>query len=124
MNSWTDENGTHREDCKLLFFAGKYFLGENAYDPGSTPALGYRRGGTLFVCRSCGDVWGRILLSNSQGNKESFSEVCDVACEKHTDQWNIPGSFLSGHRNIAYLELLPPAALKREFEIHLKHLSE
>jgi hypothetical protein len=124
MKSWTDEAGTHHENCKLLFFAGKSFLGDSPYNPGAAIPLGYRRGGCLFVCRECGDVWGRILVSNSQGSKESFSEVCAVACVKHKDQWNIPGSFLSGSRNIAYLELLPPAALKREFEIHLKHLSE
>lgn len=44
-------------------------------------------------------------------------EVAVVACEKHPDDWEIPGSLLSGH-NAGYIELLSPRALKREFVVH------
>lgn len=117
---WIDGLGTAHERCKLLFFVREEFLGEGEYDPGEAAALGYRRGGTLYVCRDCGDIWGRIVVIDSKGKQRHFHEVAVVACEKHHDPYDIPGSLLSGYRNFGYMHFMPEAVLKREF---LKHIN-
>lgn len=122
MDSWTDEDGTAHEWCRILYFLGKDFIGEEFYDPGSHPDLGYRRGGTLYICRGCGDIWARLLVINSKDKQETFAEICDVACERHRDPWSLAGSLLSGYRNSALLPLLPLALLEREFRLHLREL--
>ncbi len=117
-----DSSSTAHECCSLLFFVGNSFLGESSIDPGDAPELGYRRGGVLFCCTTCGDLWARIVLVNANGKTAPFAEVSRVACEQHSDQWEVAGSILSGYRNEHYLKYLPEQALRREFEVHLRQM--
>lgn len=121
---WVDSDGTAHEKCKLLFFVGTEFLGEADYDPGAAPNLGYRRGGTAYFCAHCGEIWGRVVCSgiHQKPSEWWFQELAKVSCERHSDQWEVPGSFLGGYRNDGLLDYLPPAALRREFLIHMKDL--
>jgi hypothetical protein len=98
-------------------FLGKNLVGEFPYDPGQHPKLRYRRSGVAYCCPECGDVWARILLLNSDGRPQQF-EFQVVACERHKDQWEVPGSLLAAGEGI--LDLLPDQLVRREFELHLK----
>jgi len=60
-------------------------------------------------------------MSDSRGDQQAF-EVMGVSCEKHPDYWNVPGSLLAEHLEYL-LDSLPPEALVREFQIHMKELS-
>jgi|SRR3990172_8434599 len=116
---WTDAEETLHERCSLLFFAGNSFLGEVSFDPGSASELGYPRGGRAFFCPDCGEVWGRIVLRDSRG-QVYFQDIDRVACERHADQWEIPGSLLGGRLGDGFLAYLPPQALARELVVHLE----
>lgn len=118
---WIDAAGTAHERCRLLVYVGADFLGESPIDPGDCPELGYRRGGTAYFCSQCGEIWGRLVLVGLDGKIKWFDALDKVSCQRHSDQWNVPGSLLGGSRNEGYLNYLPPAALQREFLIHLKH---
>lgn len=120
MNTWIDDSGTLHEKCKLLFLVGNDLISEGDYDPGMAPELGYRRVGVVYICQHCGQPWGHAVVLDSKGVQMPF-EVDRVACEKHPDQHEIPGSLLSGYRNHGYLTLLSPRALKREFVVHHQH---
>lgn len=117
---WIDATGTVHERCQLLVYVGNEFLGQAEIDPGECPDLGYRRGGTLYVCRHCGEVWARLVLLDHTGALTSFDRVSEISCSKHPDQWNLPGSLLED-RNAGYLRFLPPAALQREFNLYMRH---
>jgi hypothetical protein len=111
-----DSDGTLHEWYKVMIFVGRDFLGEFSLDPGNQPELGYRRSGVAYYCPFCGEIWGRLIFTDSGGRQKSL-EAVTVSCEKHPDQWNIPGSLLAG-RLAALLPLLPEAAVRREFRIH------
>ena len=117
--SWVDSDGTLHERCKLLFYAEGKFLGEADFDPGDNPALDYRRGGVAFFCNYCGEVWGRMVLADSHGKVQIFTELSQVPCSRHKSQWAVSGSLLGGYQGYAWIEYLPEKALVREFMIHL-----
>lgn len=119
---WVEANGTLHEQCKVLVFIGRAFLGEFPFDPGAHPEMRYRRSGAAYFCRACGEIWARLVLVDMQGRQEAF-EVEVVSCEKHYDQWAVSGSLLAGNLE-ALLPLLPLAAARREFMIHLRDLEE
>ena len=75
-----------------------------------------------YFCPHCGEIWGRVVLVDSEGTVRPFDEVFRIACEQHPDQWEIAGSLIGGYRGEELLDYLPPEALKREFEIHLREL--
>jgi hypothetical protein len=118
---FVDNDGTLHEQYRLLVFVDGAFLGESNIDPGSCPDLGYRRSGRAWFCPDCGDVWGRVVLIDSHGEQMPL-EVDTVSCARHKDQWETPGSLLSGYRNEGYLRHLPEPALRRELEVNLKQM--
>lgn len=118
---WVDENGTAHEQCKLLCFLGSTCLGESEIDPGDCPQLGWRRSGMAYYCTECGDVWARLILINSRGEREPL-DVSSNSCERHREQYGIAGSLLSCFRGDGYIDYLPLAAIKREFLLHLKQM--
>lgn len=115
---WVDDAGTMHELCTIMFVVGNDILGIREVDPGEMPDIGYRRGGTVYVCATCGQAWGWIIMVDSKGQQTPFAEIARIACEKHHDPYEIPGSLLGGYRNHAYLRHLTPMAAKREFIIH------
>jgi hypothetical protein len=116
---WTGPDGTLHERYHVLVLVGHDLLGEFYFDPGSHPELGYRRSGVAYYCSWCGDVWARLVFVDSRGTQASL-DAETIACEKHADQWNLAGSLLA-QRLEELIQVLPPAAVKREFEIHLRH---
>jgi hypothetical protein len=120
---WTDPDGTYHEWFTYAAFVRGELLGEWALDPGAHPKTGYSRSGHAFFCPSCGEIWGTITATNSQGVVQAF-DVVKVACERHYDQWNTPGSLLAVRGFDALLEFLPNVVLKREFIMNLKHYKE
>lgn len=78
-----------------------------------------------FFCRTCGDVWGRVIA-----DPEDWW-VTSAPCERHLgesviDLTRIPGSILplltpSIYDEALNLKNLPLSVLLREFSIHLKH---
>jgi len=119
---WTDPDGTLHQQCRMLIFVGREFLGEFLFDPGAHPELRYRRCGAAYFCRSCGEIWARIIMIDTQGRQEGF-EVEIVACEKHYDQWAVAGSLLAGNLEVL-LPVFPLAAAKREFMLHLQQIGD
>lgn len=115
--AWTDPDGTRHEWFVYAAFVRGQFLGEWALDPGAHPETGYSRSGHAFFCPFCGEIWGAITATNSSGVIQAF-DVVSVACEKHPDQWNTPGSFTAarGYENL--LKFFPNEVLKREFIVH------
>ena len=117
---WTDEDGTlHEQYTGSIFIEGR-MLGEISYDSGRSDLRWHRCSYALF-CRHCGDVWGRIIMQNSRGEQQSFEPVI-VSCDKHPDHWNVPGSLLANHLE-HLLDSLPPEALIREFQLHLREIA-
>lgn len=114
---WVDKAGTRHETFQLLTFIGSDFLGQTAFDGGNYPSLRYLRFGLAYFCPSCGDIWARLVVVDGGGRQREF-ESRRVSCLKHPDLWEMPGSLLAiGLDDL--LHLLPPAALQREFMIHL-----
>ena len=60
-------------------------------------------------------------MSNSRGEQQAFTPI-EVACEKHPDHWNTPGSLLANHLE-RLIDSLPPEAIRREFHLHLNQRS-
>lgn len=120
---WVDsETGILHQNCRMLIFVGREFLGEFIFDPGAHPEMRWRRSGAAYFCYHCGEIWARVVMLDARGRQEAF-EPERVACEKHWDQWNVAGSLLAGP--LAHLlPMLPEAALKREFRIHLTQLEK
>lgn len=116
---WTDPDGTLHEIYTGYIFVGNQLLGELSYDSGRSDLRWHRCSYAMF-CRTCGEVWARIVMHNSYGEQQAFTPV-EVACEQHKDPWNVPGSLLANHLD-HLLNDLPPEALVREFRIHLKEL--
>ena len=114
---WHDPDGTLHEIYTGYIFVGNKMLGEIQYDSGRSDLRWHRCSYAMF-CRHCGEVWARIVMHESlRGEQQAFDPVI-VACPKHPDYWNVPGSLLANH--LEYLiDDLPPEAIKREFEIHL-----
>ena len=121
MTHWHDSDGTLHEIYSGYIFVGNDLLGEISYDSGRAD-LRWSRCSYAMFCPFCGDVWARIVMRDSSGYQQSFDAV-RVACVKHPDPWNIPGSLLA-NRLEYLLESLPPAAVKREFEVHLNHFEK
>lgn len=112
------EDGTAHEDCQVLVVIRGAVLGSFRIDPGQWPSLRFFREGTVYFCPDCGDIWGRLVLIGHDGKAKGF-ECRRVSCEKHYDQWNIPGSILAGEL-VDLLDLLPPEVLRREALLHLR----
>jgi hypothetical protein len=55
-------------------------------------------------------------MQDSDQKQKAFT-IVRVACEKHHDWWETPGSLLAGHYQYL-LDDLPPEAVRREFFIH------
>lgn len=119
---WVDEADTLHENYQALIFIGSEFLGEFPIDPGAQPELCYRRGGVAYFCPACGEVWARLVWVNSRGEQQLF-DTRSVACDKHPDQWNIPGSLLTGEL-FGLLDLLPRAVLLREVILHFNYYGD
>ena len=118
---WTDPDGTLHEIYSGYIFVGNTLLGEISYDSGRSDLNWHRCSYALF-CPHCGEIWARFAMQDSRGNHQSF-EAIRVACIKHPDPWNIPGSLLANHLE-RLLESLPPAAVRREFEVHLNYIEK
>lgn len=116
-NWYTDKDGTMHDQWKVSIFADGQYWGSFIYDPGNYPGLGWNRQSIAFFCPSCGDTWGRLAY---EGRHKAPWRVESVACRKHYDQWNIPGSILSARMD-ELLPLLPDMAVAREFQLHLAH---
>lgn len=116
---WHDSNNTLHEIYTANIFINNSHFGEFTYDSGRGDLL-WHRCSYAFFCPHCGDIWGRIVAADPRGVVQSF-EVVIVACEDHHDFWEVPGSLLVRHIE-KLLDDLPPKVVKREFEVHLKHL--
>lgn len=112
---WTDAAGTAHERCRAMLLVGGDFLAEWEVDSGH-PAFRYRRAGVAYYCSWCGEIWGRLVLLDSRGQQLPLG-IEQVSCDRHPDQWNIPGSILGPVEEL--VELLPPDVLKREFALHM-----
>ena len=113
---WVDEEGTFHEVCSASFYIGHSELGSSQFDPGSHPSLRYRRSGTAYFCSDCGEIWARIVVLGHRAELLDF-RVEQVKCDTHGE-----GSLLEGLEGL--LEILPPAAVQREFELHLRKAIE
>ena len=113
----TDPDGTLHETYSAEYFLHGTYLGGLQYDSGRSD-LGWHRSSVAFFCPTCGDTWARMVVTASEGRACHF-DVERVGCERHFDLWNIPGSTLVG-RLEGLVEDLPPALLRREFEVHLR----
>ena len=115
---FTDSEGTVHGSFQLATWIRGTLLGEVTFDPGSTgPALSYMRQSRAYFCPDCGEIWARLVVSEV-GQPEPF--IClTQACREHLDQWETPGSLIPLGQE-ALIALLPPAAIKREFELELK----
>lgn len=116
MKVWTDESGTLHEAGHLSFLVEDSDLGTVPFDPGAWPSLGYRRTGLAYFCPHCGSIWARVIRLAASGAVTSF-DCLTVACREHPDQWNVPGSLLAGPLG-DLLEVMPPKAVRREYEIY------
>ena len=114
---WVDKNGTFHEQYTALVLVGNDLLGTFTIDPGAWPSLSYRRSGVAYYCPWCGDIWARVVFTDSRGIQASL-DITTVSCIRHPDQWDLAGSLLAG-RLEALIEHLPLDAVKREFEIHM-----
>lgn len=120
MTWWTTPDGILHEIYTGEIFVGNRYLGSLSYDSGRAD-LRWHRCSYAFFCRQCGDVWGRLVMRNAAGEQQPFDPVV-VSCEQHADFWNLPGSLLANHLE-HLLDSLPPEALVREFQIHIKELA-
>ena len=116
--AFVEPNGTLHEIYSGNIFIGNSHLGSLSYDSGRSD-LRWQRNSLAYFCDSCGDIWARTVMQDSDGRFKAY-DVVKCSCEKHQDSWNVPGSLLVGHyENL--LKDLPPDAVRREFEIHLLH---
>lgn len=116
MLPYTDPDGTYHEIYRADLFLGAAYLGQFEFDSGRAD-LRWPRRSVAYFCPECGDVWGRMVFTDTAGRTRLF-EVVHVACERHLDQWEVPGSFLIP-RLLPLIDLFPPAAAKREAVVHL-----
>lgn len=82
-----------------------------------------------FFCPSCGEVWGRIVISEG-----GYWALFNVPCREHRpagvqDWGGVPGSFTQGRLEYRYtstmftpmcLDLVPQEVLKNEFEVYMQ----
>ncbi len=114
--AYVSSSGTLHELYSGAIFVGQSFLGEISYDSGRDD-LRWERRSLAYFCEDCGEVWGRVVMQDSEGRPRHFVAL-RVACERHHDLWNVAGSLLIGHYE-ALLEDLPPDAVKRELLVHI-----
>lgn len=112
-----DSSGTFHENYTLTVLLGDDVFGQFVLDPGNCPQLGYRRTGAAYFCAHCGDIWARIIFTDSRGVQMPF-DVERVSCERHPDAYNTAGSLLAG-RLAALVEFFSGAVLRREFILHM-----
>lgn len=117
---WTTPDGTLHEIYHGHIFVGNRLLGEISYDSGR-PDLRWKRCSYAMFCKACGEIWARVVMNNSRGEQQSF-DLIHAACEHHPDPWDVPGTLLVNHLEYL-LDLLPPEALIREFQLHMKELA-
>ena len=92
-------------------------IAEFALDPGAHPFTGYSRSGHCLFCPACGEIWGTIVATNSQGQVQWF-DITQISCSKHFDQWKTPGSFFGIRGFDQLLEYLPNELLRYEFRVN------
>ena len=115
MSHWTTPDGTLHEVYSGAIFVGNRYFGPISYDSGRSD-LRWERGSLAYFCETCGEIWARVVMQDSEGKQKYFT-IVRVACEKHHDWWNVAGSLLAGHYQYL-LDDLPPEAVKRELFIH------
>lgn len=121
--SWT---GPHRFAASIIVhnrhlgdFTFPAFRGEAL--PGSP--LAYYKFSYATFCPVCGEVWGRIVVTDEQGKQCRF-QVASLPCEQHmTWQGEVAGSLIFAYHKELF-EYFPAAAVEREFELHLKHFEK
>ena len=118
---WTDPDGTLHEMYSAFIVIANQTFGTLSYDSGRAD-LRWHRCSYAFFCRHCGEIWARIVANNSDGEQQAFC-IKEVACERHQDYWNIPGSLLVDHLE-RLLNDLPPEAVRRELLVHLNHAAK
>ena len=114
-----DPSGTMHETCIAQLFLHNSLLGECSFDAAEAQDLSWRWSSAALFCPFCGEVWGRIILLREQGclTFQSFR----VSCEKHPDQWNVPGSFLEPWHD-SLIPYLPKRVLERELQLLLRQM--
>lgn len=113
---WVDSEGTLHEQYTALFFVGQTELGTTAFDS-ARAVLHYRRHGVAYFCPTCGEIWARTAFIDSRGAVAPFA-VEEALCAVHGD-----GTFCAEWLE-GILDLLPPAALHREFELELQRVEK
>lgn len=116
--AWTDPAGTRHERCQLFFVSAGASV---AFNPGEHPEMRWPRSGWALYCHWCGEIWDRVAMLDSRGVQLPLTCI-SVACRKHPDSWNVPGSLLAGELE-HLLNYLPLELLRREFEVHLQYLA-
>ena len=115
--AYVDDEGTLHEWYTAQIYVHGEHLGEVIYDSGRAD-LRWHRSSSAFFCRHCGEVWAKLAAIDSRG-KLAIYDSWYVACEKHPDPWNIPGSILA-NSCINLLNLMPDAVIRREFNLLLE----
>lgn len=98
----------------LSFFVGDKYLGRGIARP---PARGTPSHYAWF-CPQCGEIWARAVVELPGIEWQTYRVLCPR--HQHPGWFTVPGSIwqmLDTELNDA----LPPAALQREFTIHLNH---
>ncbi|MBV5322705.1 MAG: hypothetical protein JZU60_02585 [Ilumatobacteraceae bacterium] len=115
---YTDGDGTLHEIYTGAVIVNGDYLGPISYDSGRAD-LRWQRSSLAYFCPKCGDVWGRIAMSDSRGAQQSFLCV-HVACAEHKDPWHVPGTLLVDHVK-QLLDELPPRAIQYELTVQINH---
>lgn len=110
----------------VTYFIGRQLLGEGQIESLASPDS------LAYFCATCGDIWARVLCGpvwhvehapcekhqRTGGRDWSYTPGCLTATTSYTKQWLPIGDW--GR----VLEHLPPAVLRREWELTLKHYEE
>ena len=71
-----------------------------------------------YFCPSCGDIWARVIVLDSEVSQKFFAWV--AACPKHElDGAGVPGSLLLPLNN-TFNDAFPDEMIQWEFEQHLR----
>lgn len=108
-----------------------YFLGSRLLGSCRIPDKAGIAYSTAFFCRTCGNLWGRVLVEGSDWR------VVEVPCENHTptgvpDWSTVPGSFLvnsleASHTSRMFwgqvIDWMPQNILQREVLLALRYFN-
>jgi len=104
---WTDADGTMHEIYTANIFIENAWYGSFQYDSGRAD-IRWHRSGFAYFCFSCGDIWARVVVTDSNNNSQGFT-LCPARCEKHGD-----GSLLQPLLTPLW-ELFPEPFMRKEF---------